>query len=68
LEDFKRTIRVFGNNFWDFYNTQTPKVQDRIDWTIGLIRSLKIVPIKYFEHLKETDGLWVIRTHVGNNI
>ena len=68
MEDFKRTIRVYENHFWDFYNSQPKKAQDRIDWTIGLVRGLRIVPKKYFDHMTGTDGLWEIRTQVGNNI
>jgi phage-related protein len=68
LKDFKRAIKVYKNHFWDFYNAQPKKVQDRIDWTIGLIQSLKIVPKKYFDHMTGTNGLWEIRTQVGNNI
>jgi phage-related protein len=68
LEEFKRTIKVYKNHFWDFYNGQSKKVQNRIDWTIGLVRILKVVPKKYFNHMSETDGLWEIRTSVGNNI
>lgn len=58
MEEFKRTIKVYRNHFLDFYNAQTLKVQDRLDWTIGLVRSLKIVPKVYFDHLKGTDGIW----------
>lgn len=68
LEDFKRNIHVFENHFWDFYNEQSPKVQDKIDWTIGLVRNLKVVPRIYFDHLTGTDGLWEIRVQVGSNI
>jgi putative component of toxin-antitoxin plasmid stabilization module len=68
LSDFKRTIRVYKDHFWDFYNSQPSKVQDKIDWTIGLVRGLRIVPKMYFDHMSGTDGLWEIRTQVGNNI
>lgn len=68
MEEFKRTIRVYKNHFWDFYNSQPKKVQDRIDWTIGLVRGLRMVPKKYFDHMIGTDGIWEIRTQVGNNI
>lgn len=68
MEEFKRTISVYKNHFWDFYNSQTEKVQDKIDWTIGLVRGLKIIPKKYFDHISGTDGIWEIRTQVGNNI
>lgn len=68
MKEFKRTISVYRNYFWNFYNAQPKKVQNKIDRTIGLIRILKIVPKKYFDHLTGSDGLWEIRTQVGNNI
>lgn len=43
-------------------------MQDRLDWTISLIRTLRVVPKTYFDHLTGTDGLWEIRTQVGSNI
>jgi len=68
LSEFRRNIQVYKNHFWDFYNTQPKRVQDKIDWTIGLIQTLKIVPKTYFDHMAGTDGLWEIRTKVGSNI
>ena len=47
---------------------QTKDVQDKIDWVIGLVRALPIVPIKYFEHLTGTDGLFELRIQLGSNI
>jgi len=68
LESFKRTIRVYKNHFWDFYNGQPKKVQDKLDWTIGLVQTLKFVPKIYFDHIVGTDGLWEIRAQIGSNI
>jgi phage-related protein len=67
LEEFKRKISVYKNDFWDFYNSQTVEVQKKIDWVIGLVRILKIVPQKYLKHLSGTDGLYEIRVQLGNN-
>jgi len=47
---------------------QSKKVQDKLDWTIGLVQTLKIVPKIYFDHITGTEGLWEIRTQVGSNI
>jgi phage-related protein len=33
-----------------------------------LVRSLKVVPKVYCNHLTGTDGIWEIRTQVGSNI
>jgi phage-related protein len=63
-----RTTYVYGTEFWDFYNHQRPAVQDKIDWVIGLIRTLQMVPEKFFKHLEGTEGLFEIRIKVGSDI
>jgi len=67
-ENFKRKTFVYGNEFWEFYNSQNKAVQDKIDWIIGLIRTLKVVPEKFFKHLDGTDGLYEMRIKLGSNI
>lgn len=67
-EKYIRNTYVFGNQFWDFYNQQRKEVQDKIDWVIGLVRSLPIIPEKFFKHLEGTDGLYEIRVKVGSDI
>jgi len=63
-----RTTYVFETEFWDFYYAQAPEVQDKIDWVIGLVRSLRMVPEKFFKHLEGTDGLFEIRVKLGSDI
>jgi len=63
-----RSTYVYGNEFWDFYYAQNPVVQDKIDWVIGLVRSLRMVPEKFFKHLEGTDGLFEIRIKMGSDI
>ena len=63
-----RTTYVYGNDFWDFYNLQKPEVQDKIDWVIGLVRSLRMVPEKYFKSLEDTKGLFEIKIKLGTDI
>ena len=63
-----RTTYVYGNEFWDFYYAQRSEVQDKIDWVIGLVRSLRMVPEKFFKHLEGTEGLFEIRIKVGSDI
>ena len=63
-----RTTYVYGNDFWDFYNFQKPEVQDKIDWVIGLVRSLRMIPKKYFKSLEDTNGLFEIKIKVGTDI
>jgi phage-related protein len=63
-----RTTYVYGNDFWDFYDLQKPEVQDKIDWVIGLVRSLRMIPEKYFKSLEDTNGLFEIKIKVGTDI
>ena len=66
--EYIRNVYVYGNDFWDFYNKQNKKVQDKFDWVIGLIRTIELIPEKYLKHLTGTDGLYEIRIGLGNNI
>lgn len=69
MEDFKgqiRSLKVYGSDFWEFYNHQTKKVQERIIWTIRVIRDIQVVPEKYLKHID--DGIYEIRISSGNNI
>ncbi len=63
-----RTTFVYGNEFWNFYYDQKPEVQDKIDWVIGLVRTLRMVPEKFFKHLEGSDGLYEIRVKLGSDI
>ena len=67
-ERYIRNIFVYKDYFWDFYNSQKQNVQDKIDFVIGLVRTLRIVPGKFLKHLEGTDGLYEMRIKVGNNI
>ena len=71
MDDFKgqiRSLKVYGDDFWEFFNKQTQKVQARILWTIRLVRDIQFVPETYLKHLAGTDGLYEIRVSAGNNI
>ena len=63
-----RTTYVFGTDFWDFYFSQKPEVQDKIDWVIGLVRTIRMVPDKFFKYLQGTDGLFEIKIKVSSDI
>ena len=67
-ENIIRGTYVYGDEFWEFYHAQNKAVQDKIDWVIGLVRVLNIIPEKYFKHIESTDGLYEIRVKVGNDI
>ena len=62
-----REIIFFGDHYWDLYKKQSLKVKQKINWTIGLLQYLEIIPEKYLKHIEETD-LYEIRVSLGNNI
>jgi phage-related protein len=62
-----REVIFFGDHYWDFYKKQSTKVKQKINWTIGLLQYLEIIPEKYLKHIEETD-LYEIRVSFGNNI
>lgn len=68
LNEFIREVGIYKNHFTDFYKKQSLIVRKKIDWTILLIRTMKIVPDKFLKHLTNTDGLWEIRVSAGNGI
>jgi phage-related protein len=71
VDDFKgqiRSLKVYGDDFWEFFNKQSQKVQARILWTIRIIRDIQFVPQTYLKHMEGTDGLYEIRVSSGNNI
>lgn len=70
MADLNQPIReafFFGDYFWEFYNDQPKKVQDKILWTIRLVTHIRVVPSDYLKHLEGTD-LYEIRISSGSNI
>ena len=63
-----RTIFIYKNYFFDFFDKQRQKVRDKILWTLKLIEMMDKIPTEYFKHLEGTDGLYEIRVQNGNNI
>lgn len=68
MNDLNRQIGFYGNHFSDFYRKQSLAVRKKIDWTLLLIKTTRIVSENHFKHLKETDGFWEVRVAAGNGI
>lgn len=66
--DYIRQIIAFGDYFINFYDKQPANVQKKIEWTLELIRTTKMIPDKYFKHLEGTKGIYEIRVEVKGNI
>ena len=66
--DKKRQIIYFKNYFWDFFNSQTEKVKDKIDYVLFLVTIADRIPKKFFEQMTGYNGLFEIKTEFESNI
>lgn len=66
--DYIRQVIAFKQYFLDFYSNQSDKVQEKIEWTLELIRTTQQVLEKYFKHMEGTKGLYEVRVEQGGNI
>jgi len=63
-----RSLIIFRNYFYDFFNEQPPIVKEKIDYVLFLITHVEKVPTKFLKHIEGTQGLYEIRVEAGNNI
>lgn len=61
-----RTLKPFEDHFWEFYQSQTPAVQEKIDYVLEIVISMERIPSQFFKHLE--DGIYEIRVKVGSDI
>ncbi|NOU47453.1 MAG: type II toxin-antitoxin system RelE/ParE family toxin [Bacteroidales bacterium] len=63
-----RKILYFKNYFLDFFNSQTAKVKEKIEFVLFLVTVAERIPQKFFEHITGTNGLYEIRVEFQGNI
>lgn len=61
-----RTISTYGKYFLDFYSALDEEVQQKIDYVFELVKSLDVIPKRFFQHLD--DGLFEIRVEFESSI
>ena len=64
----KRQLIYFKNYYWDFFNAQTEKVKDKIDYVLFLVTVADKIPRKFFNQIKGYNGLFEIRIEFESNI
>lgn len=67
-EKFVRDIYYYKDFYLDFFETLKPDVKRKFNWTLKLIATIGRVPVKYFKHMSDTDGLYEVRVEVGSDI
>jgi phage-related protein len=63
-----RQIIYFKDYFFDFFEQQTEKVKEKIDYVLFVVTVAARIPQKFFQHLEGTDGLYEIRVEFQGNI
>ena len=66
--DKVRQIIYFKTHFNDFFEKQTEKVKDKIDYVLYVVSIAEQIPKRFFDHMTGTDGLYEIRIEYGSNI
>jgi len=64
----KRQLIYFRHYYWDFFNNQTEKTKDKIDYVLYLMAIADKIPGKFFEQMTGYDGLFAIRIEFESNI
>jgi len=64
---YQREIIIYKEYFWNFFLKLDLTSQKKTEWTLGLIRDLRIIPSKYFKSIKGSKGLFEIRVHSRND-
>jgi phage-related protein len=64
--DFRRELIFYKEVFWDFYNVLDLKAQRKVEWILGLVRDLPIIPANYFKSIQGEIGLYEIRVQSGS--
>jgi len=63
-----RTVTLYKEYFFEFYQKQKQKVRDKILWTFRIIETQKQIPTDYLKHIEGTDGLYEIRVQQSSDI
>lgn len=63
-----RELVYYGKYFDDFYQEQSPKVRDKIDYVIYLLMHFDRIPEKFLKHIEGQKGLYELRIEAGSNI
>lgn len=61
-----RILEPFQDHFWNFYNSFTAGVKEKIDYVLQIVISVERIPSKFFKHVD--DGIYEIRIEFQGNI
>ncbi len=62
-----RQINLYRDCFLVFYEGLAPRVQEKIEFVLEVLRTQKQVPQEYVKHLTNSNGIFEIRVAVRGN-
>ena len=63
-----RELIFYRHYFQDFFDRQTEKVKEKIDYVLFMITHIDKIPEKFLKHIEGEKGLYEIRIEAGSNI
>lgn len=63
-----RELVFYKKHFHDFFDNQSEKAKEKIDYVLFLLTHIDKVPEKFLKHIEGQIGLYEIRISHGNNI
>jgi phage-related protein len=63
-----RELVFYRNHFHDFFDKQSEKAKEKIDYVLFLLTHIDKVPEKFLKHIEGQKGLNEIRVEHGSNI
>ena len=66
--DQVRELVFYRAYFREFYDRQSEKVKEKIDYVLFVLTHAERIPEKFLKHIENQKGLYEIRVEVGNNI
>ena len=63
-----RALVFYRNHFHDFFDKQTEKAKEKIEYVLFLLTHIEKVPEKFLKHLEGHKGLYEIRVEHSSNI
>lgn len=63
-----RKVVLFKRYFDAFFDKQPRKVQEKLYWSIKILRTVEEIPKNHLKSLPGTNGLMEMRTQFGGNI
>jgi phage-related protein len=63
-----RELVFYRNHFHEFFDKQSEKAKEKIDYVLFLLTHIDKVPEKFLKHIEGQKGLYEIRVEHGSNI